>query len=268
MKNLLGRNFMGIGIVLFLCLMSISCQSKRTNEDEQSLKFEKKQLIKEVCIGEECAKVSLEYPFFMGNSESADFLNVHVEQQLVMLMDTGESKEVLSLDSVVSTFLNSYIAFKKEFDSSQEWEITVNSKVAFQGSNLISIVFDSFSFTGGAHPNSYLMYLNFDCASNSILKNEELILDKNGLLALAERKFRTYHDVPDSLSLAEEGSFFLENEKDFFLPAAMGFEREDFVLFYNPYEIGPYVLGTTELKFSKEEINGLVSFPEIEKTVR
>jgi hypothetical protein len=38
----------------------------------------------------------------------------------------------------------------------------------------------------------------------------------------------------------------------------MGFEGEEFVLFYNPYEIGPYVMGSTELNFSKEEIKGLV----------
>nr|WP_283773982.1 DUF3298 and DUF4163 domain-containing protein [Aquiflexum sp. TKW24L] len=223
--------------------------------------FQQKTFEKVDCAGQDCAKVSLSYPFFPGPSESADFLNAHMEQQLVMFLNIGENQEIVPLDSAVTTFLDSYVAFREDFDSPQEWEIMIDSKVTFLGDKLISIVFDSYSFTGGAHPNSYRLYLNFDLGKNAPLKNEDLVLDKNALLTLAESKFRDYHGVPQSVSLAEDGSFFLENDKDFFLPAAMGFEGEDFVLFYNPYEIGPYVMGPTELRFTKQEIKGLILIP-------
>lgn len=240
-------------------MLVLGCQSGKTESD--AFEFEQRKVEKEACLNGECAKIILAYPFFKGSAESADFLNVHVEQQMVMFLNIGENQEIVPLDSAVSAFLDSYIAFKKDFDSPQEWEITVDSKVTFQEKTLISIVFDSFSFTGGAHPNTYKMYLNFDLVTNSLLKNDELILDKNALLTLAEAKFKDYHDVPDSVTLEKEGSFFLENDRDFFLPAAMGFEGKEFVLFFNPYEIGPYVMGSTELRFTKEEINGLVVFP-------
>lgn len=246
-------------ILIFLSLLLFSCQAKIP--ESGVLEFEPKKFEKEACVGKECAIISLTYPFFTGQSESADFLNVHVEQQLVMFLNIGENQEIIPLDSAASTFLNAYVAFKKDFDSLQEWEITVDAKVTLQGQKLISLVFDTFSFTGGAHPNTYRMYLNFDIAKNSPLKNEDLILDKNALSTLAKSKFREYHDVPDSVALAQEGTFFLENDKDFFLPAAMGFEGEEFILFYNPYEIGPYVMGPTELRLIKEEIKGLVIFP-------
>ncbi|MCH6235905.1 DUF3298 and DUF4163 domain-containing protein [Cognataquiflexum rubidum] len=246
-------------ILIFIALQLHSCQSGTT--ESGVLDFQQKTFEKVDCAGQDCAKVSLSYPFFSSPSESADFLNAHVEQQLVMFLNIGENQKIVPLDSAVTTFLDSYVAFREDFDSPQEWEITVDSKVTFQSPTLISIVFDTFSFTGGAHPNTYKMYLNFDVGKNAPMKNDELILDKKGLLTLAETKFKDYHDVPDSVSLEKDGSFFLENDKDFFLPAAMGFEGEEFVLFFNPYEIGPYVMGSTELRFTREEIKGLVIIP-------
>lgn len=246
-------------ILIFISLLVYGCKSGTT--ESVSLEFEQRTFEKEACVGEDCAKISLSYPFFTGSSESADFLNLHVEQQMVMFLNIGENQEILPLDSAVKAFLDSYVAFKKDFDSPQEWEISVNSKISHQSPSLVSIVFDSFSFTGGAHPNTYRMYLNFDLTKNAPIKNEDLILDKKSLLTLAEARFRDFHNVPDSVSLEKDGSFFLENDRDFFLPAVMGFEGEEFVLFFNPYEIGPYVMGSTELRFTKKEIEGLVIIP-------
>lgn len=259
MKNLHKSKHIASGILLFFSFLIYSCQSEKT--ESGALEFEQRQIEKESCVGEECARVSLSYPFFKGDGESVSLLNVHVEQQLVLFLNMDENQEIVPLDSAVSGFLDSYQEFKNDFDSPQEWEITVDAKVALLGKKLISIVFDTFSFTGGAHPNTYRLYLNFDPVKNEPLKNQELVLDENGLLILAESKFRQYHDVIDSVTLAVDGRFFLEDEKNFFLPSAMGFEGEEFVLYYNPYEIGPYVMGSTELRFTKEEIKGLVKTP-------
>lgn len=248
-----------LAFVIFFGILVQSCHTGTTESD--TLDFEQRKIQKEACVSEECARISLVYPYFIGKSESVDYLNLHVEQQVVMFLNVGENQEIVPLDSAVTAFFDSYLAFKTDFDSPQEWEISVDSKVTLQDQRLISIVFDSFSFTGGAHPNSYRMYLNFDLVTGSLLKNEELILDKNGLMTLAEAKFKDSHNVPDSFSLEKDGSFFLENDKDFFLPASMGFEGEEFVLFFNPYEIGPYVMGSTELRFTGEEIKDLVVVP-------
>jgi hypothetical protein len=259
MKNMMKVGGQKLWILFLVSFLIQSCQSVKNESDK--MEYEQKDFEKESCVEGACGKVNLSYPFFKGESESASMLNVHIEQQLVMFLNIGENQEITPLDSAVSAFLHSYTAFKKDFDSPQEWEIMVDSQVTLLGEKLISIAFDSFSFTGGAHPNSYRLYLNFDSAKNAPLKNEDLILDKNNLLSLAETKFRDYHEVPESVTLAEDGSFFLENDRDFFLPAAMGFEGDEFVMYYNPYEIGPYVMGSTELRFTKEEIKGLVIMP-------
>jgi hypothetical protein len=80
---------------------------------------------------------------------------------------------------------------------------------------------------------------------------------EESLLKLSEQKFRAYHQVEEGLSLSEDGRFFLP-ESGFFLANAMGFKDGKFWGIYKPYEIGPYVMGSTELEFSKEELASLV----------
>ncbi|WP_431012717.1 DUF3298 domain-containing protein, partial [Rahnella sp. PAMC25617] len=55
----------------------------------------------------------------------------------------------------------------------------------------------------------------------------------------------------------EEAGFFLP-ETGFFLPNAMGYENGKFMLIYIPYEIGPYVMGYTELEFELKDLEGTV----------
>jgi hypothetical protein len=259
MMNFQKVKYSGLGLFLFLSFFFSTCQIGKKEDD--SLRFEPKVFEKDSCLRSECARIRLVYPYFEGAGESSDFLNVHVEQQIVMFLNIGENQEIVPLDSAVSSFLNSYLEFKNEFDSPQEWEITVDAKVTLQSQKMICIAFDTFSYTGGAHPNTYRLYLNFGLDKNSPLKNEDLVLDKANLLKLAESKFKKYHNVDDLTELSEDNRFFFENDEDFFLPAAMGFEDEEFILYYNPYEIGPYVMGSTELRFTKEEVKGLVRIP-------
>jgi hypothetical protein len=236
-----------------------------TPKNEESgvrLNYELKEFNKQLCVGELCSSVKLQYPLFSGDSEEILFLNSHVEEQLIMMTGTFENPNSNSLEGAVDNFLNSYQKFMGEFESIQEWTVVVESKIGLLTPNLISMQFDSYSFTGGAHPNSFRVYINFDRVLQRPLRNEELILDKKRLLQLAESKFRTHHDVKDSVSLEEDGRFFLENDRDFFLPVAMGFEGGDFVLYYNTYEIGPYVFGPSELIFTKEEVEGVIEVKE------
>ncbi|MDP2040526.1 DUF3298 domain-containing protein, partial [Algoriphagus sp.] len=93
--------------------------------------------------------------------------------------------------------------------------------------------------------------------SGEALSLDQLVLDENSLLKLSEQKFRAYHEVEEGLSLSEDGRFFLP-ETGFFLANAIGFKEGKFWVIYIPYEIGPYVMGSTELDFSKEELSGVV----------
>ena len=104
--------YSGLGLLLFLSFFFSSCQIGKKELD--SLRFEPKVFEKDSCLRSECARIRLVYPYFEGAGESSDFLNVHVEQQMVMFLNIGENQEIVPLDSAVSSFLNSYLEFKNE----------------------------------------------------------------------------------------------------------------------------------------------------------
>lgn len=244
-----------------LVLVLISCGKKESVleggiTENSGLTFRTDSLVKETCVGENCARLRMVWPIAEGD-QRADQINRAVEEQLIYLMQYGEDVS-LGLDSMVQDFFTSFQSFKAEFpDSYGGWEIEAEGSVSYQSDRTISIHFTQFNYLGGAHPNSLVTFLNFDIMTGEYLSTDRLVLDETKLLNLAEQKFRAYHEVEEGKSLADDGRFFLP-ETGFFLANAMGFRDGKFWIVYVPYEIGPYVLGYTELEFTREELGDAV----------
>lgn len=228
-----------------------------TDENSSQISYEMRKVEKEACHEESCAALLLHFPWFIGEGDP-DLLNAHIEQQMVMYLQEGEPEKAISLDSAITDFLSEFLAFSQSHESVDQWQLTINSEVTYQNDDLVSLLFDSYSYKGGAHPNSFQMYLNFDTKNQRLLKSEDLVLDKEKLKQLAEEKFRDYHQVDPQSTLEDDGRFFLDSENSFFLPIVMGYNDNAFILFYNPYEIGPYALGPTEIRIPLQDLENVV----------
>lgn len=243
---------------LFVFLILTSCSSRPSSqemENESSLTFHTDTLEKESCIVENCAKLKLSWPVASGN-DAATKINLAIDEMMSFLVQTGEN--IAPLDSMIAQYFSSFELFKKDFpDSYGGWEIEATAEVSYQSDATLSIYFSQFSFLGGAHPNSVVSFLNFDPRTGEALSVDQLVLDEAALLKLTEQKFTEYHEVEKDVSLLDDGRFFLP-ETGFFLANAIGFKDDKFWVIYNPYEIGPYVMGYTELEFSKEELGEMV----------
>lgn len=241
-----------------IMIAMISCSQKSGVEEstvDLTLSFKTETIVKESCVGENCAKLRLSWPVASG-TDLADNINQYIRDQMSLLVQTGEDPALL--DSMIVEYFKSFTEFKREFpDSHGGWEIEVEAQVSYQSDSTLSIYFSQYSYLGGAHPNSVVSFLNIDPKSGEALSIDRLVLDEDSLLKLSEQKFREYHEVEEGVNLSEDGRFFLP-ETGFFLANAMGFKDEKFWVIYIPYEIGPYVMGSTELEFSKEELSGLV----------
>ncbi len=228
----------------------------------KKLSYHQVEINKKSCVGEGCAEVKISYPVFDGKKSLAKKINLHVNQQMIMYLRWGENH--LELDSLlvaVNNFLEKFTAIKREFpESHQSWYVEALGNVTCNTSKFLSLSMVNDSYTGGAHPNQILLFMNFDMESGKLLKNDDVVLDDSRLLVLAEEAFRNYHHVKPEESLAEDGRFFLKNER-FFLPAAIGYEGDDLVLYYNSYEIAPYAMGPTELRIPLEDLKGIVFQP-------
>ncbi|WP_373523502.1 DUF3298 and DUF4163 domain-containing protein [Aquiflexum sp.] len=241
-----------IGILLLISLLS--CNVGTNKLESRTEVFHQK-----ACHGEYCAEVNLKYPVFLGERERSIVLNNLIEEKIIKTVNVYEEIKVTEIIDAATNFLDSYVEFMDDFESAQDWEINLDAKVTFENEKIISIVFETYSFTGGAHPNSFRKYLNFDKQKNTEIDNISLIIDEQILLEIAESKFKEIHQVENDIPLKKTEMFFLDENDKFFLPTAIGFESDSLVLFYNSYEIGPYVMGTTEIKFAKSEMKGIVN---------
>lgn len=222
--------------------------------EETELTFSTQEFIKNTCVGESCASVSFTWPLANGN-DIASKINEAIDQQLLVYF--GRDTIAPTLEENAQLYLNSYEDFVAQFpDSPGGWSIEVNAKVSYESDSLLSIFFTEFNNSGGAHPNSSQFFMNFDKITGEYLNSGRVVFDSAKLLEKAEIAFRKHHEVSEGKSLEEQG-FFLP-ETGFFLPAAMGYKDGKFVLIYIPYEIGPYVIGYTELEFTPEELRGIV----------
>ncbi len=249
-------------LLLLFCFCLFSCQSATVTESTAPLTYNDKTEDHQECVDEKCATVKLVYPVFEGDTSLVGILNRQVMEQNFSMWVSGE-QEFKGMEDAVASFFEDYRRFRKDFpEAVQEWTFETVAKVTHQSDSLISIRFENFSYLGGAHPNTVVTYLNLDLSENAdVLVHEKMLANRDKLLELAEEKFREHHEVDPAVSLEQDGRFFLE-ETQFFLPAAMGYEEDELVLLYNAYEIGPYAMGRTELRFPLEELEGVVYVPQ------
>lgn len=250
-------------LLLLLPLFYLAaCQNATVTESRLPLTHEEKTENYQECVDESCATVKLAYPVFEGDTALAAVLNRQVTEQNLSMWMTGD-QEYDTLDEAVASFFDGYKSFRTDFpEAPQEWTFETVAKVTHQSDSLISVRFENFSYLGGAHPNTVVLYLNLDLSENAdVLVHEKMQIDRAKLQVMAEEKFREHHEVDPAIDLEDDGRFFLDEGK-FFLPAAMGYEDGEFVLLYNAYEIGPYAMGRTELRFSPEELEGVVYLGE------
>jgi hypothetical protein len=230
-----------------------SCQSK----DPSIIKFEIKTIEENRCVEEVCASVKLNYLYYLDQSEAASQINSEIESMLIKAIALDEPEESLSL--AVSNFLDSFELFAHDYGSFSDWYIEADVQESFQNAKLITVLTNSSSFLGGAHPNSYQNLVNFEKSSGNVIPLKLLMTNAGKLLEVVEKKFRNQYEVDPNQSLEEDGRFFLKNDKHFFLPMNMGFTENGLRVIYNPYEIGPYVMGYTIIDLPWEEAEGLVS---------
>lgn len=246
-------------LILLVFWAAFSCVPKAENAasvPETPVIFKSDSLNRETCVGENCAKLKLSWPVASG-PEASDKINEAIRGQMASLIQTGENSAA-PLDTLIQDYFKSFEDFKAEFpDSFGGWEIEAEGQVSYESDSTLSIYFTQFSFLGGAHPNSSVSFLNFDTRSGEALSDDRVILDEPAFFKLTEKKFREFHQVTEGMSLEDDGRFFLP-ETGFFLANAKGFKDGKFWVIYQPYEIGPYVMGYTELEFSAEELKGIV----------
>lgn len=245
------------------------------SDEPKSLVFQVKKIAQKEGNCEEensiCITIEVDLPIANeGRVGVAQTINTTIQTFLVKTLDFGEAEasKNINIDTAIANIIKEFgIARKENPEGYPFWKFTIGASITYQDEKLVSIRFDTYANTGGAHPNGWMDFLNFDTQTGKLLDNSDLIKDKKGLTILAEKKFRAYHKLEPNINLADAGFEFqylhtkgTEEPKEedigvFALPKVIGIDKDKLILCYNSYDIAAYVVGPTILEIPLSEVN-------------
>jgi len=164
--------------------------------------------------------------------------------------------DVKFVDEDMNKLINEQIdQFKNDIGTeviSPNWQNTlfINYEIINNSDSLLSLKFDVELFTGGAHPNHFIITRNYDLDTESIITLWTILEDQEGLNKVALITLDYFKHQQLEYDLFTDG---LEAKKE-------NYERfnlkKDSVIFYFPeYQIAPYVAGPQQIEIKLNDLN-------------
>lgn len=214
------------------------------------------------CKAEPCTQVNISYPNFDGDSDMALSLNKIVKQRITQILSEDyvmDAKGNETINELIDLFLASYEEFKASFpESNTPWTLDIDINQSYLNKFLISLEVTTNSYTGGAHPNSFVSYINIVNENINEGSLSDFVSDIERLTSIVESQFRQENGLSPDASLSASGYNF-EDDK-FALPETFGFQESGMVLHYDSYEIAAYAEGPTEVIIPFADLKGLLKF--------
>ena len=233
-------------VSLLTILLLLGCKN------EAKLTFETTALENEPCSN--CPKIKITIPKAIGETRIAEKINTVINEELIYTLKFEDSIDVNSVKGAMQSFTKSYQKLQKEFDDETiGWEAQANGEISYESPYLLSIILNTYTFTGGAHGYSATTFLNFDKTKSVELEYYQLFKDLEGFIAFAEVKFREAQEIPKESTINATG--FMFSDDVYRLPENIGFTEKGIYLVYNQYEVASYADGPIELIIPFNEIN-------------
>ena len=140
------------------------------------------------------------------------------------------------------------------------YEYNISAKLAQGQEHIWNYRISHYSYTGGAHPNSYQKWINITDQGKLLTKEDvflpntdaavcELILKE--LIRTANERMET-DTITGIQGLQEYGILQMNG---LYIPDNFLLEKEGIRFLYNPYDIAPYAVGSFELEVPYQELN-------------
>ncbi len=196
-----------------------------------------------------CASFEASWPVFEGGG--SDAINTWIVKET---SSAGVTDEPLSPEAAADVFIADWISFRAESADALGWEMKRSVSVVFESSALVVVSVGESSYTGGAHGNYSTTYATFVRQTGQQLSLSDILVDGY------EDKLRPH--VVVGLEVALETSLgdadLHHTAEDVPLAGDWEVNGEALVFHYDPYEIGPYVMGAPSASIPREKIQALI----------
>lgn len=206
-----------------------------------------------------CASVKFSYPEISSATkpELATKMNELIKQQLLDQIEGAPSElaATQSLESFADSFIQDYTQDSNNFTS---WELERSVQIIHNTNTLLTLLFEEFGFTGGAHPFNGSRFIVLNLADAQPVSLEDLMNPgyEAALNVAGEKAFREARQLGEHSSLEEDGFNFANNA--FVLNDNYGVNKDGLSFIFNSYEVAPYVMGPTEFTIPYEDIRSLI----------
>ncbi|GAB2533096.1 DUF3298 and DUF4163 domain-containing protein [Spirosoma aerophilum] len=209
--------------------------------------------------------VSVAYFLLKDDSEEAHKINDSLRRLAVnSILGWLDSESVArhpdaqtDLDKAASLFASDYDLMRKDMGNLGGcWEVKTMADTLHASPKALSVRYETFSYTGGAHPNSSVSIYNFDRKTGRTLTLGDVVSDTTALRNLVESIFRKQQEVAPGKNLEEKGYFLHDGQ--FFLPANFGLGAQGLLFYYNPYEIAAYAVGPIQVMVPYTQLDGVL----------
>lgn len=240
------KNVFKVLIILFLFS---ACQNGKNKSVEElgltfvydTVKVDSKNEFKKDGTYISPGKATILFPTFKNDS-----LNHYIKRQVFNFF--AKEEPVTSYQAIAESFIKGYDDFANSRKDvvEQPWSLMIVINVQKISPDYVSLKYTHYDYTGGAHGNTQISFINYNPQTNTPILIDSLIIDgKMGeLVKIAESIFRKNEKLSANEPLEEK--YFFENGK-FALAQNFSVTDKGISFLYNPYEIKSYAEGYTEL---------------------
>jgi len=135
----------------------------------------------------------------------------------------------------------------------------------YQNNDVISFVYEHWTDICYAHPDYGKVSLTFDKNSGNLININNLILDRQSLMRLAEKYFRAKNNIfpiSPQANINDKDIFMFENDK-FRLPnnpTNFEFTNKGLKFFYDDVEVSSHAAGPPEFTIPYSELKGIIDY--------
>lgn len=208
---------------------------------------------------EHCATIEITYPEIEDTpvADMRDKLNKRIQDDI--LSSFVEDVNSQDIEQMAYQFIQE---FKKESKDSGDarinWFFKKNIRVLLNTPQLISFQTEDTLYTGGAHGDYTVKFINIDLDIMKDANLDDLLLPsyEAELNLVGEKIFRKSYDLSPDQNL-EEAGFTFENNT-FALNDNFGITKNGLLFYFNTYEVAPYAMGSIDILIPYDQIQDLI----------
>lgn len=249
--------------ILFLYILFLVFSSCASDYVESGpIEFEMAEHIYEHpdCVTDQgpCVSLHFIYPEFAGDEKLIQSLRRWTQKQIYQPGDSTTPEP--NLEELSNEWFNDYNQYSREIQGYNiSWSLERRVEVVLDTRNIISLHFNEYSFTGGAHPVQIDIFRSFEKPDGAILTLNDLTYDDaqlEQLKVMAEEQFRFSYELLEDDNLEDAGFHFLDGE--FYLTENFAFTDFGLLFYYNVYEVAPYATGPIAVELSYDDLENIL----------